>query len=170
MTKEMAEQIEELRLKGLGYKSIGLVVGTSRENVRYYCKTHGLSGDMKEVREKHEEANKKNTPERCKNCGKRISRSQHSGKKLFCGDECRREWWKKHPEESTKTPKAFYVFECAYCGNQFTAYGNPYRKYCCHNCYVLDRFWSEPQTHIGRFDPKRGSIRVNLDDELKRIK
>lgn len=63
MRREMTEQIEELRLKGLGYKSIALVVGTSRENVRYYCKTHDLSGDPKEVQAKLADAkkNKKQT-------------------------------------------------------------------------------------------------------------
>ena len=67
MRREMTEQIEELRLKGLGYKSIALVVGTSRENVRYYCKTNDLSGDLKEVQTKLADAKKnKNKPERCK--------------------------------------------------------------------------------------------------------
>ena len=37
MRKEYGEQITSLRLKGLGYKSIALVLGISRENVRYYC-------------------------------------------------------------------------------------------------------------------------------------
>ncbi len=40
MTEAVGKQITQLRLKGLGYKSIGIVVGTSRENVRYFCKTH----------------------------------------------------------------------------------------------------------------------------------
>lgn len=167
MTREMMEQIEELRLKGLGYKSIGLVVGTSRENVRYYCKKHGLDGDLSAVRARYEE---RNTPDRCKNCGKRIDRNPHSGKKLFCGDECRREWWKNHQNEARRSSKAFYVFECAYCKRQFTAYGNQFRKYCCHECYIQDRFWSKPQAHLGKYDLKRGMITVSLDDQVKRIK
>ena len=44
MKPEIARQITNLRLKGLGYKSIAVVVGTSKENVRYFCKTHGLDG------------------------------------------------------------------------------------------------------------------------------
>ena len=50
MNAEMARQITELRHKGLGYKSIAIVVGTSRENVRYYCKTHGLDGYAEQVK------------------------------------------------------------------------------------------------------------------------
>ncbi len=38
------------------------------------------------------------------------------------------------------------------------------------NCYIEDRFWSEPQAHIGKYDQKRGMLKVNLDDEVKRIK
>ena len=44
MTEMIGKQITELRLKGLGYKSIAIVLGTTRDNVRYYCRTHGLDG------------------------------------------------------------------------------------------------------------------------------
>ena len=44
MNETMERQIRQLRLKGLGYKSIGLAVETSKENVRYYCGKHGLDG------------------------------------------------------------------------------------------------------------------------------
>lgn len=50
MNAEMARQITELPHKGLGYKSIAIVVGTSRENVRYYCKTQGLDGYAEQVK------------------------------------------------------------------------------------------------------------------------
>ena len=29
---------------------------------------------------------------------------------------------------------------CKQCGKPFTAYGNKGRKYCCHQCYIVDRF------------------------------
>ena len=38
----MEKQIINLRLKGLGYKAIAVVIDSSKENVRYFCKTHGL--------------------------------------------------------------------------------------------------------------------------------
>lgn len=40
MTEQQAKQIVEMRLKGVGYKSIGTVVGLSRDIVRNYCKSH----------------------------------------------------------------------------------------------------------------------------------
>ena len=100
MNAEMARQITELRHKGLGYKSIAIVVGTSRENVRYYCKTHGLAGDVEQVKATFKD---ENVPSRCKFCGKRIERNPKSGKKLFCSDECLRAWWKQHPEKSIQS-------------------------------------------------------------------
>ena len=126
MTEAMARQITQLRMKGLGYKSIGVVVGTSRENVRYFCKTHGLAGDVEQIKATFKD---ENVPSRCKFCGKRIERNPKSGKKLFCSDECRRAWWKQHPEKSVHSQEATYTFECAYCKRYFSAYGNKFRKY-----------------------------------------
>lgn len=98
MRPEIAKQITSLRLKGLGYKSIAVVVGTSKENMRYFCKTHGLDGNAELVKLNFEEHKKH--PEICKQCGGKIQRVPHSGKKLFCSDECRRNWWKEYPEEA----------------------------------------------------------------------
>ena len=36
--------------------------------------------------------------------------------------------------------KAIYEFVCPACKKPFTAYGDKNRKYCCHECYVADRF------------------------------
>jgi len=36
--------------------------------------------------------------------------------------------------------KAIYEYTCPTCGSAFTAYGNSHRKYCCHECYIADRF------------------------------
>ena len=36
--------------------------------------------------------------------------------------------------------KAIYEYTCPTCGSAFTAYGNRHRKYCCHECYIADRF------------------------------
>lgn len=142
MRKEIGEQITSLRLKGLGYKSIALVLGISRENVRYYCKTHGLNGTADLVKLNFSEH--KNNPEVCKHCGKKIERLPRSGKKLFCSESCRRAWWREHPEEAKHGENATYECECSYCKRTFYSYGNKDRKYCCHDCYIQDRFWTDP--------------------------
>ena len=44
MTEQQAKQIREMREQGIGYRSIGLVTGLSRDVVRNYCKSHNLTG------------------------------------------------------------------------------------------------------------------------------
>lgn len=141
MTETMGKQIIQLRLKGLGYQTIGTIVGTSKENVRYYCKTHGLMGKADLVALNHEECKK--YPENCKYCGGKIMRNRYSGTKLFCSDKCRRSWWKEHPEKSQHSKKATHECKCAYCKRIFHSYGNGGRKYCSHDCYIKDRFWAD---------------------------
>ncbi len=171
MTQEMGRQITSLRLKGLGYKSIAIVVGTSRENVRYYCKTHDLEGTADEITKQKPEL--KINPETCKFCGKKIIRNPRSGKKLFCSDDCRRAWWRKHPEEAKRGENAVYECECAYCKRTFISYGNSKRKYCCHDCYIQDRFWTD---HDVIADAEEIALRQKVSQiiparrmELKRI-
>ncbi len=77
-------------------------------------------------------------PGTCPECGAAVE--QHPGRKRrrFCSDACRRAWWNAHPEMVRR--RAVYEFECACCGQPFTAYGNAGRKYCSHACYIADRF------------------------------
>ena len=76
MTEAIGNQITQQRCKGLGYKSIALVLDISRENVRYFCKKHGLDGKADQLNFKYENAN---TPEICKQCGSKITRNFGSG-------------------------------------------------------------------------------------------
>jgi len=170
MRPEIAKQITSLRLKGLGYKSIAVVVGTSKENVRYYCKTHGLDGKSDLVKLNFEEHKKH--PEVCKHCGGKIIRTAHSGKKIFCSDACRRAWWKEHPEKSKHSKEATYKCVCSYCKRIFYSYGNKGRKYCSHDCYVQDRFWTDPDEEVDKKEiSKRQAISGKLPGEavLKKI-
>lgn len=102
-----------------------------------------------------------NVPSRCKFCGKRIERNPKSGKKLFYSDECRRAWWKQHPDKSVHSQEATYTFECACCKRYFSAYENKFRKYCSHDCYVMDRFWKNG--NLNHVVPK-SKIRAGIKD------
>ena len=44
MTDAQARQIQEMRMKGSGYKAISAAIGLSRDIVRNYCKKHNLAG------------------------------------------------------------------------------------------------------------------------------
>jgi len=134
-------KIKELRFKGVGYKSISLMLDLNRDQVRYYCKKAGLAGTKEELAAKIEEEKKKG--ETCAYCGEVMIRSKYAPTKKFCQEKCRRDWWKEHPEKRKKSVAASYVKTCEFCKRPFTTYGNKNRKYCSHDCYIKDRFWRD---------------------------
>lgn len=138
MTKYQERRIRSLRMEGEGYKAIASATGLSRDIVRNYCKAHGLEGlaavftaNMKEQIEKGLA---------CQNCGRPLAQPRTGRPRRFCSDRCRRLWWAAHPEQGKRSAKAVYHGNCTWCGQPFQSYGNPNRKYCSHECYVLDRF------------------------------
>lgn len=139
MTDAQTKQIREFRMKGGGYKAIASVLGLSRDVVRNYCKSHELDGFAAEVSANIEEQMQQGGG--CQCCGQVMQQPAMGRKRKFCSEKCRRHWWTAHPENSRKKDTAFYDKTCAYCGQQFFAYGNKHRKYCSHECYVQDRFW-----------------------------
>jgi endogenous inhibitor of DNA gyrase (YacG/DUF329 family) len=139
MTGSQVKQLKELRMKGVGYRSIASVLGLSRDTVRNYCKQKGLDG--------YASAFSKNIIEQmqqgiaCNYCGNKIEQPAIGRKKKFCSDKCRREWWKSHPEAVNRKDTAIYKLTCSKCGQEFESYGNKNRKYCSHKCYTIDRFY-----------------------------
>lgn len=137
MTDTQAARIKELRMNGLGYRTIADSLGLTRDIVRNYCKANNMGGYAK--------ATALNIQERiaegkvCACCGKEITQTENGRPRRFCSDQCRRQWWKMHPEAGNR--KAVYSKVCAYCGKTFAAYGDNRRKYCGHSCYIRDRFW-----------------------------
>mgnify|MGYP002572240992 CR=1 FL=1 len=136
MTEQQAKQIREMREQGIGYRSIALTVGLSRDIVRNFCKSRGLSG--------YGSALTKNIREQvmlgkaCLYCGKEMKQPDTGRPKKFCSDKCRREWWKENNSSINK--KAYYKILCLYCGESFSSYGNKNRKFCSHSCYINSRF------------------------------
>ena len=139
MTEQQAKQIREMREQGIGYRSIALTVGLSRDIVRNFCKSRGLSG--------YGSALTKNIREQvmlgkaCLYCGKEMKQPDTGRPKKFCSDKCRREWWIGHPERINRKESAMYPAVCVRCGKEFLSYGNRKRKYCSHDCYIKARFW-----------------------------
>ena len=141
MTDLQACQIREMRLKGEGYRSIATATGLSRDSVRNYCKTHGINGFGEAAKLNLQEQIKQGNA--CLLCGIVIKQPVRGRKKKFCSDACRREWWKKHPDDIEKKEAAIYKTTCIKCGLEFESYGNKNRKYCSQNCYIKDRFYEE---------------------------
>ena len=135
MTKDTRDKILSLRESGMGYQSIAQAVGEKRDAVRYICKSRGLGGIAKEEMVIQGKV--------CACCGTGITQPAGKGRRRrFCSESCRRNWWRKHPEEGKKHEKALYHGICAHCGKEFIAYGNNHRTYCSRECYVKERFWT----------------------------
>ncbi|WP_425057993.1 hypothetical protein SCACP_25870 [Sporomusa carbonis] len=153
MTETQAEQIREFRLKGIGYKAIASILDLSRDVVRNYCKDQGLEGYGPVVAVNKQEQMQQGSLCRC--CSQTIRQPGMGRKRIFCSDQCRRQWWAAHPEDSRKKETAIYKKTCVYCGRQFTVYASKNRKYCSHECYVHDRFWREEEGREPYLSPAR---------------
>jgi endogenous inhibitor of DNA gyrase (YacG/DUF329 family) len=129
MTEVERQQINDLRLKGTGYKAISAVLGMSRDTVRGFCK-----------RNKIEFLEQDNNQFACPCCGQAITKKARGRSRRFCSDVCRRKWWADNYDSRSKKPEAIYSYTCLHCGKQFSAYGDKHRKYCRQKCYFLARF------------------------------
>ncbi len=132
VTAYQERRIRELRQRGVGYRTIAAELGISRDTVRNFCTSHALSGVA---------ADQSFAPNVCPCCGGEIVQQHRGRPRRFCSDACCRKWWAAHPDAIRQNPEAQRRLKCAYCGKAFTVYGNPPRRYCCHNCYIRDRFW-----------------------------
>jgi endogenous inhibitor of DNA gyrase (YacG/DUF329 family) len=120
MTYDEKATVKQLRLDGLSYAQIAAATGISANTIKSFCRRFDASKLL------------------CRNCGKPLEQIAGQKPKTFCGDWCRRAWWKAHRNAMRK--KAVYTARCAYCGKHFEGYGNRSRKYCSHACYIKDRF------------------------------
>lgn len=146
MTDEQKNKIKELRMKGIGYRNISSETGIPRDTVRSFCRRNGLDGYASAIHAEKPETDQKNgKEEQCRYCGKKLEQSHTGRKKKFCNEDCRRKWWKLHPEKINRKQDAFYKGTCAYCRREFFSYGNKGRRYCSHACYIHDRFWREEE-------------------------
>ena len=133
VTAYQERRIRALRQRGVGYRTIAAELEISRDAVRNYCTAHDLNGV----------AGVHSFPVRneCPCCGGEIIQPRRGRRRRFCSDTCCRTWWAAHPEAIRQSPEAQRHFKCAYCGKEFIVYGAAQRRYCCHNCYIRDRFW-----------------------------
>ena len=125
MTEVEKNRIIELRAAGRGYHSISDQLAISINTVRSFCRRNNLKAGVKQQK-------------KCENCGKPITENFKYKPRRFCCDTCRNKWWNSHLD--LVEHKAVYKFTCPTCGKLFQVYGNKKRKYCCHECYIKDRF------------------------------
>ncbi len=133
MTDEQRSQITHLRQLGMGYTAIATRIGLTKQNVKQYCRYHGLAG----IRCKTGTP-VATIPDTCLNCGSELKQTPGVKKRKFCCARCRQIWWNANQDKVVR--KTFYSYACPACGKNFTAYGNDHRKYCSYNCYIAARF------------------------------
>ena len=127
MTEKEKIKVRYFRTEGLSYGAIANKLEIPVNTIKSFCRRNGLTGIAS-----------KEPITLCYQCNKRLERKDGRKPQKFCSEECRRAWWKAHPELITR--KAYYSITCAYCGEEFRSYGNRKRKYCCHACYIAARF------------------------------
>lgn len=131
MTNQEKASIEELRIRGMGYKKIASELNLPLNTVKTYCKRH-LKTKVREIDESL----------KCPICGAFIVHTTHKRKKKFCSDKCRMLWWKAHPELIKR--KLPYEIKCLNCFRIFQS-RNPKQKYCSRCCYASARRKAGPQ-------------------------
>ena len=127
MTDNQQKDIKALRQAGLGYKKIAAALSLLENTIKSICRRMQVpkaapipEGDV------------------CECCGKPIEQTAGRKHKRFCSDACRHKWWNSHLHLVQR--KAVYHIKCRHCGREFEIYGNSHRKYCCHACYIAERF------------------------------
>lgn len=129
MAEEQKQTVVRLRDMGLGYRKIGIALDIPRDKVRNYCKAKGIDGYAKRLIEKKEwKQVEKVCPEIvCSRCGNSIEINPDGRRRVYCSNECRREWGKTQP--------AFYKNKCLFCGKEFES-GAGEQKFCIRDCYA----------------------------------
>ncbi len=136
MTEKQKTQITDMKGEGYGYVKISQMLGLSENTVKSFCRRKKLTGRTDAV--SHRAVPVRDGQHFCLCCGAEVAQTPGRKEKKFCSDKCRNKWWNSHLDRVNH--KAVYEFICLYCKKPFTAYGNAGRKYCCHACYVADRF------------------------------
>ena len=129
MTLIQKNIIANMRYNGASYADIATTLDLSKNTVKSYCQRNKL---VQTTLVKNDNCTY------CKQCGTKFEIIKGRKQKIFCSDKCRTAWWVANPCQLNR--KAIYNFICAFCGVDFTAYGNQTRKFCNHACYVASRF------------------------------
>lgn len=139
MTLKEREEILLLRFEGMSYTQISDKLRISRNTVKSICQRMGI--------QPAEAAEENHDADHCKLCGAALVQNATGKRKQFCSDQCRRVWWQQH--QDNRSLKSAIKAKCAFCGRVFEDYEKNHRKYCCHACYIHDRF-GDKRTHEKR--------------------
>lgn len=137
MDSEDIEKLIVYRRQGYSYEKICKLINVSKSTVATYCRRHDIK-PVTNVKETRTSEQQKYGNMFCKYCGSKLIQSRRGQPKKFCSEACRRSWWKENEQALDK--QAYYLITCKNCNKLFKSYGNKNRKYCSHECYILDAF------------------------------
>jgi hypothetical protein len=120
VTDKQKSDISVLLQTGIGHDTIARITGLPADQVEDCCKELAYASVSGIVF--------------CKACGAPVAQTPKKRRKIFCSEECRRKWWKEHPEQS----RALHPRICAYCGKEYKA-SRSKSMYCSHECYMKAR-------------------------------
>ncbi|GEM_PF-2307777 len=132
MTSEREKQyIVAQRAMGKSFAQIGRELGRGESSIRYVF-NHCMSKEPKpdETTPRMVMGTEIPGAARCKYCGKDFTKSTLGGKRRFCSDHCRNAWCN---EQKRRVP---YSRVCEQCGREFTAFGNPHKRFCSRKCFA----------------------------------
>lgn len=122
MTNEEIRKIYELKNQGYGYKKIANELNLSVSTIKSYL-----------LRHKDELA-----ISYCLCCGIKLVHTPKKKKKKYCSSECKRKYYKAHPEYLSSNKRK--SIRCKCCNKLFISYDSSTRKYCSHKCYINARY------------------------------
>lgn len=131
MSEQEKQYIVKQRRLGKSFVQIGRELGRGESSVRYAF--HHIMGKGQKVDEAVPAmvlGGGASTTPKCKYCGRDFERSALGGKQLFCSPHCRNAWGN---EQKRRTP---YGRVCEQCGCEFTAFGNPHKRFCSRKCFA----------------------------------
>ena len=143
MTADQEIAVNIFRQQGFDNQWIANLLGLEADDIELFCRRDASDDNSDVSAEETEVTDPDIWADHCKNCGVVITQTPHARERYFCSPACRQSWWNAHLDLVKR--KAFYSFTCITCGKEFEAYGNKHRKYCCHECYLVDRFGKKKQ-------------------------
>ena len=134
MDKRQIEEIQELRKSGKSMGRISKETGIPVSTVKSHFRRHELATGGKA---------KTTLSTTCAQCGKALKSKGRGKPKRFCCEPCRRAWWKENPTLSEAASK--HQVTCITCGKTFGSFESRNRKYCCHECFIHNRYGKEKE-------------------------
>ncbi len=131
MSEQEKQYIVKQRTLGKSFVQIGRELGRGESSVRYAFR-HIMDKELKvdEIIPAVVLGAGTHTTPKCKYCGRSFEKPALGGKQMFCSARCRNAWGN---EQKRRIP---YGRVCEQCGREFTAFGNPHKRFCSRKCFA----------------------------------